>query len=199
MSKLSDEDYRSIPLNATLALAALVVIIAGMKVGADLLVPLLLAVFIVVVCTSPVQWLHRCGLSRRMSALITLLVLVGFISLIGLLVGGIDFSNLFVVLREGVAGAPYATLAEAQAAGAVTLNVGLFINAVVSFSIVAFVVFLLVRTINRLKREEAVAPADPTEKPCPYCLMVVPIKAVRCGHCTSELQAAASEKPTESV
>lgn len=86
MSKLSDEDYRSIPLNATLALAALVVIIAGMKVGADLLVPLLLAVFIVVVCTSPVQWLHRCGLSRRMSALITLLVLVGFISLIGLLV-----------------------------------------------------------------------------------------------------------------
>ncbi len=86
MSKLSDEDYRSIPLNATLALAALVVIIAGMKVGADLLVPLLLAVFIAVVCTSPVQWLHRCGLSRRMSALITLLVLVGFISLIGLLV-----------------------------------------------------------------------------------------------------------------
>ncbi|HBP79161.1 MAG TPA: AI-2E family transporter, partial [Halomonas sp.] len=86
MSKLSDEDYRSIPLNATLALAALVVIIAGMKVGADLLVPLLLAVFIVVVCTSPVQWLNRCGQSRRMSALITLLVLVGFISLIGLLV-----------------------------------------------------------------------------------------------------------------
>ena len=118
--------------------------------------------------------------------------------LIGLLVGGIDFSNLFVVLREGVAGAPYATLAEAQAAGAVTLNVGLFINAVVSFSIVAFVVFLLVRTINRLKREEAVAPADPTEKPCPYCFMVVPIKAVRCGHCTSELQAAAPEKPAES-
>ena len=98
-----------------------------------------------------------------------------------------------------MAGAPYATLAEAQAAGAVTLNVGLFINAVVSFSIVAFVVFLLVRTINRLKREEAVAPADPTEKPCPYCLMVVPIKAVRCGHCTSELQAATPEKPAESV
>ena len=86
MSKLSDEDYRSIPLNATLALAALVVIIAGMKVGADLLVPLLLAVFIVVVCSSPVHWLHQWGSSRRSYALITLLVLVGFISLIGLLV-----------------------------------------------------------------------------------------------------------------
>jgi len=109
--------------------------------------------------------------------------------LIGLMVGGIDFSNLFVVLREGGIGGPYATLADAQAAGAVTLNVGLFINAVVSFAIVAFVVFLLVRTINRMKREEAVAPADPTEKPCPYCFMVVPIKAVRCGHCTSELTA----------
>ncbi|KPQ30935.1 MULTISPECIES: large-conductance mechanosensitive channel protein MscL [unclassified Halomonas] len=107
--------------------------------------------------------------------------------LIGLLVGGIDFSNLFIVLREGVTDGPYATLAEAQAAGAVTLNVGLFVNAVVSFTIVAFVVFLLVRTINRLKREEAVAPASPTEQPCPYCLMIVPIKATRCGHCTAML------------
>ncbi|RUR30214.1 large conductance mechanosensitive channel protein MscL [Vreelandella andesensis] len=109
--------------------------------------------------------------------------------LLGLLVGGVDFSNLFVVLSEGSVGGPYATLADAQAAGAVTLNVGLFINAVVSFAIVAFVVFLLVRTINRMKREEAVAPADPTERPCPYCFMVVPINAVRCGHCTSELTA----------
>ncbi|CAN0554329.1 unnamed protein product [Ectocarpus sp. 12 AP-2014] len=107
--------------------------------------------------------------------------------LIGLLVGGVDFSNLFVVLREGAAVGPYATLSDAQAAGAVTLNVGLFINAVVSFTIVAFVVFLLVRTINRLKREEAVAPANPKEQPCPYCLMVVPINATRCGHCTATL------------
>ncbi|WP_447045891.1 large-conductance mechanosensitive channel protein MscL [Vreelandella sp. H-I2] len=107
--------------------------------------------------------------------------------LIGLLVGGVDFSNLFVVLRQGAVAGPYATLGDAQAAGAVTLNVGLFINAVVSFTIVAFVVFLLVRTINRLKREEAVAPASPTEQPCPYCLMVVPIKATRCGHCTAAL------------
>lgn len=107
--------------------------------------------------------------------------------LIGLLVGGIDFSNLFVVLREGVVAGPYATLSDAQRAGAVTLNLGLFINAVVSFTIVAFVVFLLVRMINRLKREEAVSPASPTEQPCPYCLMVVPIKATRCGHCTATL------------
>lgn len=107
--------------------------------------------------------------------------------LIGLMVGGIDFSNLFLVLREGTAGGPYATLAEAQAAGAVTLNVGLFINAVVSFAIIAFAVFLLMRMINRLRREEAVAPASPTEQPCPHCLMVVPIKATRCGHCTATL------------
>ncbi|QNU63831.1 large-conductance mechanosensitive channel protein MscL [Vreelandella titanicae] len=118
--------------------------------------------------------------------------------LIGLLVGGVDFSNLFVVLRQGAVGGPYATLADAQEAGAVTLNLGLFINAVVSFMIVAFVVFLLVRTINRLKREEAVAPANPTEQPCPYCLMVVPIKATRCGHCTAMLdQPAEAETPVE--
>lgn len=114
--------------------------------------------------------------------------------LIGLLVGGVDFSNLFVVLRQGAVGGPYATLADAQAAGAVTLNLGLFINAVVSFTIVAFVVFLLVRTINRLKREEAVSPASPTEQPCPYCLMVVPIKATRCGHCTAML-----DQPAEAL
>lgn len=119
--------------------------------------------------------------------------------LIGLLVGGVDFSNLFLVLRQGAVAGPYATLGDAQAAGAVTLNVGLFINAVVSFTIVAFVVFLLVRTINRLKREEAVAPASPTEQPCPYCLMVVPIKATRCGHCTATLPSAeASAEPLSS-
>lgn len=118
--------------------------------------------------------------------------------LIGLLVGGIDFSNLFIVLSEGVAEGPYLTLAEAQAAGAVTLNIGLFINAVVSFAIVASAVFLLVRTINRLKREEAVAPASPVEQPCPYCLMVVPIKATRCGHCTAMLPGGAAEHQADS-
>lgn len=99
MSKLSDEDYRSIPLNATLALAALVVIIAGMKVGSGLLVPLLIAIFIAVVCTSPVQWLNRCGLSMRMSALLTLMVLLAFISLIGLLVVN-SFSTFVTALPE---------------------------------------------------------------------------------------------------
>lgn len=99
MTKLSDDDYRSIPLNATLALAALVVIVAGMKVGADLLVPLLLATFIAVVCTSPVQWLNRIGLSMRMSAFLTLMVLLGFISLIGLLVVN-SFSTFVAALPE---------------------------------------------------------------------------------------------------
>ncbi|WP_346797607.1 AI-2E family transporter [Halomonas sp. Bachu 37] len=86
MPRLSDEDYRSMPMNATLALAALVVIIAGMKLGADLLVPLLLAIFIAVVCTAPVQWLHQLGLSLRAAVWLTLLVLLAFISLIGILV-----------------------------------------------------------------------------------------------------------------
>lgn len=99
MSKLSDEDYRSIPLNATLAIAALVVIISGMKIGADLLVPLLLAIFIAVVCTSPVQWLHRHGLSMRTSAFLTLLVILGFLSLIGLLVVN-SFSTFVAALPD---------------------------------------------------------------------------------------------------
>lgn len=107
--------------------------------------------------------------------------------IIGLLVGGVDFSSLFIVLREGTTMGPYPTLAAAQAGGAVTLNLGLFINAVVGFTLVAFVVFILVRTINRLKREEMDAPKSPVEKPCPYCFMTVPIKATRCGHCTSAL------------
>lgn len=85
--------------------------------------------------------------------------------IIGLLVGGVDFSNLFIVLREGTTMGPYPTLAAAQAGGAVTLNLGLFINAVVGFTLVAFVVFILVRTINRLKREEMDAPKSPVEKP----------------------------------
>ncbi|MDN6322427.1 MAG: AI-2E family transporter, partial [Halomonas sp.] len=99
MSKLSDDDYRSVPLNATLALAALVVIVAGMKAGADLLVPLLLAIFIAVVCTSPVQWLHRCGLSMRLSALLTLMVLLAFIARIGRLVVN-SFRTFLTVLPD---------------------------------------------------------------------------------------------------
>ena len=108
---------------------------------------------------------------------------------IGLLLGGVDFSNLFALLKAGSPSGPYASLADAQAAGAVTINYGLFINAIISFLIVAFVMFLLIRSVNRLKREEE-APAEPTTKECPYCLSTIPIKATRCAHCASELPAA---------
>jgi large conductance mechanosensitive channel len=103
---------------------------------------------------------------------------------IGLLLGKVDFSNLFIVLKGR--GASYATLAEAQAAGAVTLNYGAFINTIISFVIVAFAVFLLIKNINRLKKQEPVP--EPTTKECPYCLSTVPLKATRCPFCTSELK-----------
>jgi large conductance mechanosensitive channel len=109
---------------------------------------------------------------------------------IGLLLGGVDFSNLFILLKAGTPAPPYATLADAQAASAVTINYGVFMNAVISFLIIALVIFFLVRTVNRLKREEAAPPAEPTTKECPYCLSTIPIKAVRCAHCTSQLQPA---------
>jgi large conductance mechanosensitive channel len=107
---------------------------------------------------------------------------------IGLLLGSVDFSNLYVLLEEGDPGKPYASLAEAQAAGAVSINYGVFIDAVISFLIVALVVFIIVRYDNRLKREEEPAPpAEPTTKECPFCLSSVAIGATRCAHCTSEL------------
>ncbi len=105
---------------------------------------------------------------------------------IGLLLGGVDFSNLFVTLKEGKRLGPYLTLAQAQSSGAVTISYGIFLNALVSFLIVAFSVFLLVKGINRLKREEA--PAEPTTKVCPRCTSAIPIKATRCPLCTSELE-----------
>jgi len=104
---------------------------------------------------------------------------------IGLLLGKVDFSSLFINLS----GQHYATLVEAKAAGAATINYGVFVNAVMDFIIVAFVIFMLVRQINRLKRQPAPAPTVPTTKECPFCLSVIPIKAVRCGHCTSQLEA----------
>lgn len=106
---------------------------------------------------------------------------------IGLLLGKVDFSNLFVVLKEGTVLGPYASPAAAKAAGAVTINYGIFVNTIISFLIVAFAVFLLVRNINKLKRKEEVPPAVPSTKECPYCLSAIPIKAIRCAHCTSEL------------
>jgi large conductance mechanosensitive channel len=105
---------------------------------------------------------------------------------IGLILGNVDFSNLFAVLKDGKVAGPYASLAAAKGAGAVTLNVGVFINTVISFLIVALAVFSLVRSMNRLyKKQEAPAP---TTKDCPHCLMAIPVKATRCGHCTSELK-----------
>lgn len=109
---------------------------------------------------------------------------------IGLLLGGVDFSGLFVVLKQGSSAGPFATVAEAQKAGAVTINYGVFINTVISFLIVAWAVFLLVKGLNTMKRKEEAAPAEPTTKECPHCFSVIPIKATRCGFCTSELQTA---------
>jgi large conductance mechanosensitive channel len=110
---------------------------------------------------------------------------------IGLLLGNVDFSNLIIILKEGAkAPGPYASLAAAQQAGAVTLNLGVFINTVISFIIVAFSVFLVIKGLNRLKREEAPPAAEPTTKECPFCLSAIPLKASRCPHCTSELKAA---------
>ena len=110
---------------------------------------------------------------------------------IGLALGNVDFTNLFIVLKDGAtAAAPYASLADAKAAGAVSINYGMFINNVVSFVIVAFCVFLLIRSMNRLKREEEAPPAAPTTRDCPYCLSAIPIKASRCPKCTSEVKAA---------
>jgi len=107
---------------------------------------------------------------------------------IGMLLGGIDFSDFFVVLKEGATAGPYAALASAKAAGAVTMNYGLFLNTVISFLIVAFSVFLLIRGINSLKRKEEAAP--PGTKDCPFCLSKIAIGAKRCPQCTSQLSAA---------
>lgn len=109
---------------------------------------------------------------------------------VGLLVGNVDFADLFVVLRDGVETAgPYATLGAAQEAGAVTLNYGRFSNALLSFLIVAMAVFFLVKGMNQLKRREEEAPPAPTTKDCPFCASSIPIKASKCPHCTSELPA----------
>ncbi len=99
---------------------------------------------------------------------------------LGLLIGKVDFTNLFVNLGAGA----YPTLDAAKKAGAATINYGVFLNNVISFLIVAFVVFLLVKQVNRLRREPA---ADPTTKECPFCCSAIAVKATRCSHCTSEL------------
>jgi len=110
---------------------------------------------------------------------------------IGLLLGGVDFANIFVLLKEGVkAASPYAGLADAKAAGAVTMNFGLFFNAVISFLIVAFAIFLLVRGMNAMRRQQEAPPAAPATRECPFCFSTIAIKASRCPQCTSEIKVA---------
>jgi len=110
---------------------------------------------------------------------------------IGLLLGRVDFTNLFLLLSGGEPVGPYATLADAQAAGAVVISYGVFINTLIALVITGFAVFLLVRGINRLRRQqEAPAPAEPTTKLCPHCQTEIPIAATRCPNCTSQLEPA---------
>ena len=106
---------------------------------------------------------------------------------IGLLTGGMDFADLFVLLKPGSPAGPYASLEQAKAAGAVTVNYGAFLNNVVGFVIVAFAVFLLIRGINRLRREQPAPAPAPTTRACPFCATDLPRAAVRCPTCTSEL------------
>jgi large conductance mechanosensitive channel len=108
---------------------------------------------------------------------------------IGLLLGNVDFSSLYILLKSGakVAG-PYASLADAQAAGAVTLNYGVFVNSIVSFLIIAFSVFLIVKSVNQFKRKEETPAAAPATKSCPHCYTVIPVQATKCPACTSELK-----------
>jgi large conductance mechanosensitive channel len=103
---------------------------------------------------------------------------------LGLVLGKVDFSNLFVTLGSG----HFASIAEAKAAGAPTLNYGLFINNIIDFLIVAFAVFLMVRQINKL--QPAPPPAPPSTRPCPYCISEIPLAATRCPNCTSQVEAA---------
>jgi len=106
---------------------------------------------------------------------------------IGLLLGGVDFSDLFLVLKSGATPGPYATVTLAKTAGAVTMNIGVFINTVISFIIVAASVFMLVKALNTMKRTKPAPAAAPTTKDCKFCYTAIPIKAVRCPNCTSQL------------
>ena len=106
---------------------------------------------------------------------------------IGLLLGNVDFSNLFVLLKEGATAGPYAALADAKEAGAVSINYGAFFMTIITFLIIAFCVFMLIRSLNKAKREEEAPAEEPTTKDCPQCLSSIPIKATRCAFCTSEV------------
>lgn len=107
---------------------------------------------------------------------------------LGLLLGGVDFANFFVVLRSGATAGPYLNLADAQAAGAVTFNYGIFINTIISFLIIAFSIFLIIKGMNQAKRRQDEPPAEPTTRECPFCFSTIPLQATRCPHCTSEIK-----------
>jgi large conductance mechanosensitive channel len=107
---------------------------------------------------------------------------------IGLLLGNVDFANLYLILKSGTTPGPFASLADAQKAGAVLLKYGVFFNTIISFLIVAFAVFLLIKSVNKLKRQKEAPPPVPTTKECSHCFTAIPIKATRCPHCTSELK-----------
>jgi large conductance mechanosensitive channel len=108
----------------------------------------------------------------------------------GWLLGGVDFENFYLTIKSGTPAGPYLSLTDAQAAGAVTMNYGLFINAIISFLIVALAMFLLIRAINRLQDEGDVPAPElaPTTKDCPFCFTSIPLQAKRCPHCTSQLK-----------
>ena len=115
-------------------------------------------------------------------AIVSSLVKDIIMPVISLLTGGIDFTSWFIPLKGGT----FATLKAAQDAGVATINIGIFVNAIITFLIVAFAMFLVVKSINKMKKKPA--PADPTTKDCPYCFTAIPIKATRCPNCTSELK-----------
>jgi large conductance mechanosensitive channel len=108
---------------------------------------------------------------------------------IGIILGNVDFSALFILLKEGNVAPPYNTLLEAKSAGAVTVNYGNFINNIISFLIVAFAVFMVIKAMNQLRRKRENIPAEaPTTKDCPYCYSKISLKATRCPECTSEIK-----------
>ncbi len=107
---------------------------------------------------------------------------------IGILLGNVDFANLFLVLKQGAMPGPYASLAAAQAAGAVSINYGVFVNTIINFLIVAFCIFFIIRSMNKFKKHEPAPAAEPTTKECSFCFTTIPIKAVRCPNCTSTVK-----------
>ena len=117
-------------------------------------------------------------------AIVSSLVKDVIMPIVGVLLGGVDFSNLFITLKGG----PYASLADAQKAGAATINYGVFFNTIITFLIVALAMFLLVKAMNAARRPVPAAPAAPTTKDCPYCFTAISLKATRCPNCTSELK-----------